>query len=49
MTKLIFLNPKIDKVTKANEIKNEYRNVADVKIKKIVTSINMIGDDKEDE
>ena len=46
---MIFLNAKINKVTKADGMKNEYRNVADVKIKKIVTSINMTIEDKEDE
>ena len=48
MTKLIFLNAKIDEVTKANEMKNEYRDVVNVKIKKIITSIDIIVDDKED-
>ena len=47
--KLIFLNAKINEITKINEIKNEYRDVADVKIKKIVTSINVTVDDKESE
>ena len=46
MTKLIFLNAKIDKVTKVNEMKSEYRDVADVKIKKIVTLINITINNK---
>ena len=47
MTKLIFLNAKINKVTEVNKMKNEYRNIADVKIEKIVTSINIIVNDEE--
>ena len=46
MTKLIFLNVKIDEITKVNEMKNEYRDVADVKVKEIITSINVIVDDR---
>ena len=42
--KSIFLNAKINEITKADEMKSEYWNAADVKIKKIVTSINMIVD-----
>ena len=49
MTKLIFLNAKINEIIKADEMKNEYQNVADVKIKEIVTSINVIVDDRENE
>ena len=49
MTKSISLNAKINEITKANEMKNEYRNVADVKIKEIITSINMIVNDEENE
>ena len=49
MTKSISLNAKINEVTEANEMKNEYRNVANVKIKNIVTSINVTTDDKENE
>ena len=46
MTKSISLNAKINKVTKVNEMKNEYRDAADVKVKKIVTSINIIIEDE---
>ena len=35
MIKSIFLNAKINEITKADEMKNEYRDVADVKIKKL--------------
>ena len=49
MTKLIFLNAKINKVIKADEIKSEYQNVTDVKIKKIIISINLIIDNEENE
>ena len=49
MTKLIFLNAKINEITKANEMKNEYWNAVDVRIEKIVTLINMTIDDKENE
>ena len=49
MTKSISLNAKINEVTNTNEMKNEYRDVANIKIEKIVTSINMIVDDKENE
>ena len=49
MTKLIFLNAKINEITKADEMKNEYRNAADVKIKEIVTSINIIVDNEKNE
>ena len=37
---------KINEVTKADEMNNEYRNVTNVKVKEIVTSINMIVDNK---
>ena len=43
------MNAKINKVTEANEIKSEYQNTADVKIKEIVTTINMIVDDERNE
>ena len=46
MTKSISLNAKINEITKTDEMKNEYRNNANVKIKEIVTSINMIVDDE---
>ena len=46
MTKLISLNAKLNKVTKADEMKNEYRDVTNVKIEKIVTSIDVIVDDR---
>ena len=46
MTKSIFLNAKIDEITKINEMKNKYRDVADIRIKKTVTLINMIVDNK---
>ena len=49
MMKLIFLNTKINEVTEANKMKSKYRNIADVKIEEIVTSINMIVNDKKDE
>ena len=49
MTKSISLKTKIDEVTEVNEKKNEYRNAADIKIKEIITSINLIIDDKKDE
>ena len=49
MTKLIILNVKINEIIEIDEMKNEYQNAADVKIKKIVTSINMSFDDKKDE
>ena len=49
MTKLISLNAKINEIIKTDEMKNEYRSTADVKIKKIITSINMIVNDKENE
>ena len=49
MTKSIFLNEKINKVTKADKMKSEYRSAADVKIKKIVTSRNICVNDKENE
>ena len=49
MTKSIFLNAKINEITKTDEIKNEYQNAANVKVEEIVTSINMIIDDEEDE
>ena len=47
--KSIFLNAKINEITEANEKKNEYRNTTDVKLKEIVTSINMTVDDEENE
>ena len=40
---------KINEIVKADEIKNEYRNAADVKIKEIVISINIIVDNKRNE
>ena len=49
MTKSISLNAKINKITKADEIKSECRNAADVRVKEIVTLINMIVNNKEDE
>ena len=49
MTKLIFLNAKINEVTRADEMINWYWNVADVKIEKIVISINVITDNGENE
>ena len=49
MTKSIFLNAKINKIIKVNEMKSEYRNAADVKIKEIITSINVIVNDEENE
>ena len=49
MTKLISLNAKINEIIKVNEMKNEYRGAADVKIKKIVTSINILVKDEESE
>ena len=49
MTKSIFLNTKINEVTEANEIKSEYRNTVNVKIKKIVMSINVTADDEKSE
>ena len=42
MTKSISLNVKINKIIRVNEMKNEYRNAADVRIKEIIISINMI-------
>ena len=45
MTKSIFLNAEINEITKAYEMKNEYRNAADVKVEEVVTSINIIVDD----
>ena len=47
--KLIFLNAKINEVTKINEMKSEYRNVADVRVKEIIILINVIVDDEKDE
>ena len=41
MTKSIFLNAKIDEITEINKMKNEYRNAVNVKVKEIVTLINM--------
>ena len=35
-----------NEIIKADEMKNEYRNTADIKIKKIVTLINVIVNDK---
>ena len=49
MTKSISLNSKINEVTEADEMKNEYRNVINVKIEEVITSINMIADDEENE
>ena len=49
MTKLIFLNAKINEITETNEMENEYQSAADVKIKEIITSINIIINDEEDE
>ena len=49
MTKSIFLNAKIDEITKVNEMKSEYRDAANVRIEKVVTLINVIADDKENE
>ena len=49
MTKLISLNAKIDEVTKINKMKSEYRNVTNVKIKEIITSINVIVNNKKSE
>ena len=49
MMKSISLNAKINKITKADEMKSGYRNAADVKIKKIITSINVIVDDERNE
>ena len=49
MTKSIFLNAKINEITKADEMKNEYQNIANVRIKEIITSINTIIDNKENE
>ena len=48
MMKSISLNAKINEITKADEMKNEYRNIADVKIKEIVTLINIIIHDEKD-
>ena len=47
--KLISLNEKINKITEVNEIKNEYRDVANVKIKEIVILINVTPDIKRNE
>ena len=49
MTKSIFLNAKINEITEVNKMKNEYRNTADIKIKEVVTSINMTVDNEENE
>ena len=49
MTKLISLNAKIIEIIKINKMKNGYRDVADVKIKKIIISINIIVNDKKSE
>ena len=49
MTKSIFLNAKINEIIKTNEMKNEYRDVAYIKMKEIVTLINVIVDDEENE
>ena len=46
ITKFIFLNAKTNEVTEVNEMKNEYQNVADVRIEKIIMLINLIVDDK---
>ena len=47
MTKSIFLNAKINEIIKADEMKSEYQDVVNVKIKEIVTSINMTADNEE--
>ena len=49
MTKSISLNAKINEITKINDMKNGYRNAADVKLEKIFTSINIIVNDGENE
>ena len=49
ITKSIFLNAKINEVTKVNEIKSGYRNVVNIKIKEVITSINVIADNEENE
>ena len=49
MMKSIFMNVKINEVTKAYEMKSEYRNVADVKVEEIITLINIIINDKKNE
>ena len=46
MIKWSFLNAKINEITKIDKMKSEYRGVAGVKIKEIVTSINMIVNDE---
>ena len=46
MTKLIFLNAKINEITRAGGMKSEYRNVADVRVEEIVTSIDVTVDSK---
>ena len=49
MMKSISLNAKVDKIIKINEMKSEYRDAADVKVEEIVTSINMIINNIENE
>ena len=49
MTKSVFLNAKINEITRVNEMKNKYRNVTDIRIEKIIISINIIVDDEENE
>ena len=49
MTKSISLNAKIDEIIKANEMKNEYQNVANVKVKEIIMSINITVNDENKE
>ena len=49
MTKLISLNAKINEITEADEMKSEYQKIANVKIKEIVTSINIIVDNEKNE
>ena len=44
--KSISLNAKINKIIKADEMKNEYRNAANIKTKEIITSINVIVNDE---
>ena len=48
MTRSIFLNAKINEIIKADKMKNEYQNIVNVKIEEIVTSINIIINNKED-
>ena len=48
MTKLIFLNAKINEITKTDEMKSEYRDAANVRFEKIVMLTNMTVNNKED-